>query len=431
MTGRRGRRRGAQPVRRRMTPSTGFRRRWPWVTADLQTIRNDLPGRLAGVPAESGQRFEIRLRDGSGDRLVARYHPGLASVPAVVLVPGLTGCEASRHVLQAAHAWVADGAPVVRLNLRGSPPGRSLAKGHYHMGRAGDLADACVAVGDLDPGIRRQGVVVVGFSLGGALALRLAQAPSRPEIVKAVVAVSAPLDLPATAARIARPRNRFYERWLLRRLKRETAPLWRHGPATVRAAVQAARHIRDFDDALTAKEAGFRRRGGLLRLVLSRSRHGQARDSDADHSRGRRSLGAAAVGRRGSGASRRRHARRRPCGLSWEGKPDSVVRGCCGALRTIVPSRKVRDVTAWKSHDNHVSRARCDGRTPCAAQGRHHERASSCARAGRSSHPVGSPRYRRGAGSLGASKVWFQWICEWSRPHHDHSRSTFAPAARS
>ncbi len=240
-----------------MMPSEEFRRRWPWVTADLQTIRNDLPGRLAGVPADSGQRIEIPLGDGSGDCLVARFHPGRAPAPAVILVPGLTGCEASRHVLQAADAWVADGAPVVRLNLRGSPPGRSLAKGHYHMDRVRDLADACLAVGALDPGIRQQGIVIVGFSLGGALALRLAQAPDRPDLLKAVVAVSAPLDLPATAERIARPRNRFYERWLLRRLKQETAPLWRDGPAAVRAAVESARHIHEFDDALTAKEAGF------------------------------------------------------------------------------------------------------------------------------------------------------------------------------
>ena len=241
-----------------MTPSAEFRRRWPWVTADLQTVRNDLPGRLAGVPADSGQRIEIPLSDGSGDRLAARYHPGRAPLPAVMLVPGLTGCEASRHVLQAADAWVAEGAAVVRLNLRGSPPGRSVARGHYHMDRVQDLADACLAVGDLDPGIRRHGVVILGFSLGGALALRLAQEPRRSDFVKAVVAVSAPLDLTATAERIALPRNRLYERWLLRRLTQETAPLWRDGPAAVRTAVQAARHIHEFDDALTAKEAGFR-----------------------------------------------------------------------------------------------------------------------------------------------------------------------------
>ena len=241
-----------------MTVPPTFRCRRPWITADLQTVRNVLPGRLPGIPAASGRRIEIPLGDGSGDRLAARFHPGREPVPTVLLVPGLTGCEGSRHVLQSAGAWQADGAPVVRLNLRGSPPGRSLARGHYHMDRVGDLADACLAVAALDSGIRDRGIVIVGFSLGGALALRLAAAPSLPGTVKAVVAVSAPLDLTASAARIARRRNRFYERWLLERLRRESEPVWRQAPAAVRSAVMKARHIRDFDDALTAREAGFR-----------------------------------------------------------------------------------------------------------------------------------------------------------------------------
>ena len=242
-----------------MAPNSRFRRRWPWVTADLQTIRNVLPGRLPGIPPDTGERIEIALGDGSGDRLVARYHAG--SGPAVVLVPGLTGCEASRHVLQAAGAFLAEGAPVVRLNLRGAPPGRSLARGHYHMDRVRDLADACLAVAALDPGIRERGIAVLGYSLGGALALRLAAAPFLPPAVKAVIAVSAPVDLAATAERIARPRNRLYERWLLGRLREETEPVWRDAPEKMRAAVLRARHIRDFDDALTAREAGFRDAG--------------------------------------------------------------------------------------------------------------------------------------------------------------------------
>ena len=221
-------------------------------------MRNDLPGRLSGIPTESGRRFEIPLRDGSGDRLVARFHPGREPVPAVILVPGLTGCEESRHVLQSAGAWLASGAAVVRLNLRGSPPGRCLAQGHYHMDRVRDLADACLAVAGLDPGVRNRGIAIVGFSLGGALALRLASASYLPGTVKAVVAVSAPLDLAAAADRIARPRNRLYERWLLARLRRETEPVWRHSPPSVRAAVMDARHVREFDNALTAGAAGFR-----------------------------------------------------------------------------------------------------------------------------------------------------------------------------
>ena len=179
-------------------------------------------------------------------------------MPAVVLVPGLTGCEASRHILQFAGAWLARGAPVVRLNLRGSPPGRSLARGHYHMDRVRDLADACLAVADLAPDISERGIAVVGFSLGGALALRFASAPDLPALVKTVVAVSAPLDLAAAANRIASFRNFLYERWLLTRLQLETEPVWRGAPPSLRAAVIGARHIRDFDDAFTAREAGFR-----------------------------------------------------------------------------------------------------------------------------------------------------------------------------
>ena len=241
-----------------MQTTPPFRRRWPWLGADLQTVRNVLPGRVAGIPPESGRRFEIPLSDGSGDRLAARYHPGRGPAPAIVLIPGLTGCEASRHVLQSTGAFLAEGAAVVRLNLRGSPPGRALARGHYHMDRVRDLADACLAVAELDPGIRAHGIAVLGFSLGGALAIRLAAAPFLPAAVKAVVAVSAPVDLAATADRIARPRNRVYERWLLARLRAETEPVWRDAPETVRAALLRARHIREFDDAFTAGEAGFR-----------------------------------------------------------------------------------------------------------------------------------------------------------------------------
>ena len=264
-----------------MTALPSFRRRWPWITADLQTIRNVLPGRLPGIPPDSGRRIEIPLSDGSGDRLVARFHPGREPVPAVVLVPGLTGCEGSRHVLQSAGAWAAGGAPVVRLNLRGSPPGRSLAKGHYHMDRVRDLADACLAVSDLDPGIAQRGIVIVGFSLGGALAIRLAQAPYLPGAVKAVVAVSAPLDLVATAERIARPRNRFYERWLLGSAAvRDGAALARCTDTRARCGSRRAAYP-GFRRRVHRERGRVSRRGGLLHDLLARARHGRAPHSRA------------------------------------------------------------------------------------------------------------------------------------------------------
>lgn len=224
--------------------------------ADFQTLRNFLPGRPPGLAPGSGRRIELALRDGSGDRLAARVHGGEGRGPLAVLVHGLTGCEDSFHVLQAGAALLAAGHGVVRLNLRGAPPGRALARGHYHMNRFGDLADACAGLAK--EGFSGKGIALVGYSLGGALALRLAGSDACPPSLRAVVAVSAPVDLIAASARISRLRNRPYERWLTARLRAETRPVWRARGRGVRRAVQEARTIRAFDDALTASEAGFR-----------------------------------------------------------------------------------------------------------------------------------------------------------------------------
>ena len=240
----------------RMTQAP-FRPRWPWISADLQTVRNFLPRSFPGVPPASGQPIEIPLRDGSGDRLAARFHAGPHSAPAVILVPGLTGCDGSPAVLQAAAVLLRNGAHVLRLNLRGAPPGAAMARSLHHMDRIGDLADACEALAGHRAGVRRHGIFLVGFSLGGALALRLAASGALPEAVRAVVSVSAPLEFEAAADSLARRRNRLYERWLLARLMDQSRHVWRRAPAAVRDALARARHIRDFDEALISGIAGY------------------------------------------------------------------------------------------------------------------------------------------------------------------------------
>ena len=69
-----------------------------------------------------------------------------------------------------------------------------------------------------------------------------------------------PIDLAACSASIERPRNRIYQRWLLRRLVRQTladpygvSPLEQ---AQLQGAV-APRTIRAFDSAVTAPRWGF------------------------------------------------------------------------------------------------------------------------------------------------------------------------------
>mgnify|MGYP006273081239 CR=1 FL=1 len=150
---------------------------------------------------------------------------------------------------------------MLRLNLRGAGPGRALARGSYAAQCNRDLVPVLRQVRQLAAGLPLMGV---GLSLGGTNLLNAvlhAERDAAPEaLLDALVCISSPLDLQACAQQIARPRNRIYERWLLRRLVAEVAadP---HGLSTHERAALAQRQvgsIRGFDAAITAPRWGYR-----------------------------------------------------------------------------------------------------------------------------------------------------------------------------
>ncbi len=126
------------------------------------------------------------------------------------------------------------------------------------MDSVSDLADACVALAKIHPQAVARGIVLIGFSLGGALALRLAASDYVPDSLRAVVSVSAPLDLEATSKRLSRYRNRPYEHWLLKRLRKESELIWQSKLPEIGTVLARVRSLRSFDNILTAPEAGFR-----------------------------------------------------------------------------------------------------------------------------------------------------------------------------
>jgi predicted alpha/beta-fold hydrolase len=82
-------------------------------------------------------------------------------------------------------------------------------------------------------------------------------------LLDGLVCISSPLDLVACSAQIERPRNRVYERWLLRRLLAQTADdpfgiLPAEADALAgRGPIGPLRTIRDFDAAITAPRWGY------------------------------------------------------------------------------------------------------------------------------------------------------------------------------
>ncbi len=230
-----------------------FRERAPWFGADLQTLRNALRGAPLDLPG--GERSALALPD--GERLVARLD--LPSAPArgplVVLVHGLAGSEASVNVVASTRHLVGRGWPVLRLNLRGSRPSLATAPGHYHAGRTEDLAGALRA---LPPGLVRHGLVLLGHSLGGNLVLKFMGEGGHGLPVLAAVAVSTPLDLAVTCARMMTRRNLVYHRYMLDAMKREALAPGGALTSAERVAIADAGTVFEFDDHFIAPRFGYR-----------------------------------------------------------------------------------------------------------------------------------------------------------------------------
>jgi uncharacterized protein len=275
-----------------------FRQRRPWLNGDLQTLRDSL--RPVLLPPEAGMPLEISVpslavaRPATAalhpdDRLLAFLDPPLSrsdqplpqgsALGLVLLMHGLGGSSDREGLRRMGQTLQRAGFAVLRLNMRGAGPGRALARGTDAarcnsdllpaLRRARELADA------LAPGGRP--LLGMGISLGGTKLLNallasaeeraaaglMADAVGQRPLLDGLVCISSPLDLQACSRQIERPRNRFYERWLLRRLLEQAATdPFGLGSAEAQALAGEGpagplRSIRAFDAAITAPRWGY------------------------------------------------------------------------------------------------------------------------------------------------------------------------------
>ena len=230
-----------------------FRQRAPWWGGDLQSLRNTLMPAPAPI---KGERLYLAMNDGSGDRLWALYNAGRnSSKPLVIFIHGLAGCESSSYIIQATGYFISHGFSTLRLNLRGAGPSRPTCTLQSHAGRSLDLHDVIRALPRLAVS---QGVVVVGFSLGGNMSLKFAAEYGATLPLRAIATVSAPIDLAATSANMLRIRNIPYSKRLLRDFCRECLGTGALVTAQERSAILAARNFVDLDNDFVAPRNGYR-----------------------------------------------------------------------------------------------------------------------------------------------------------------------------
>jgi uncharacterized protein len=237
-----------------MLPGSPFET-WPLLGGPTaQTLLGAVPRRGLRAFARGAQDrwFEV---SGSG-RLLARVHLAGPQRPLAVILPGLTGDSESVYALGLARHLYVNGFDTLRLNFRGALGTEAVAGGLHHAARSNDVLDV---LQQLAPST--QSLYVIGYSLGGSVALRLAGVSSGnlPGNLRALAVVSPPLDLAACAERLL---HGHLNRWLTRRFLRSFALTLARQPLPPLAGVQPAEVLKlpsvlAFDRLFTAPAAGY------------------------------------------------------------------------------------------------------------------------------------------------------------------------------
>jgi predicted alpha/beta-fold hydrolase len=191
-------------------------------------------------------------------RVMARcyWQPHRSSRHTMVALHGLEGSSDVHYMRGLADkAWRA-GWNAVLLNQRNCGGTEHLTPGLYHSGLTADPRAVINALASSDR-LGRFGIV--GYSLGGNLAMKLAgELPADPAPVDAVVAVCPTIDLERCVRAIERPANLPYQFNFVRNLKarmRRKALAW---PGAFDCShLGGIWTIRKFDDVYTAPHHGF------------------------------------------------------------------------------------------------------------------------------------------------------------------------------
>lgn len=164
----------------------------------------------------------------------------------IVMIHGLGGSHESRYMVRIAGKMYDKGYKAVRINLRGCGSGKGLSKLPYCAGTSADILKVLLVLKKEAPDSE---IIVIGFSLGGNIALKLAGelGLEAKDLVKVFFAICPPFDLEQTVLAIEQRKYWIYHRYYLKKILEQTTS-W---------TTQAFRSIYDFDDKITAPSWGY------------------------------------------------------------------------------------------------------------------------------------------------------------------------------
>ena len=216
----------------------------------LQTIfANSWPRRYD----ESSWPIESRLvqTDACTKVLVQTQSPTGAPRGEVVLLHGLEGSGAAGYMRSMAYDTLQRGYIAHRFHMRTCGGTARHTNTLYHAGLTSDVQ---VWLEQIRSERRMLPVFLIGFSLGGNIALKLAGELGETDLIHGVCTFSTPIDLAAGVRRIMRHDNFLYEHRLVRAMRARMHATGRYS----RGELAGRKSIYELDDEITAPSFGFK-----------------------------------------------------------------------------------------------------------------------------------------------------------------------------
>lgn len=177
--------------------------------------------------------------------------------PSVVALHGLGGSHKSGYINRLRAKIVALGYRFIAVNFRGCGAGAGFAKGLYNAGCSADVLQVAQYLKQDTP---HSPLVLIGYSLGGNVALKLAGElkEQAKNYFAGVIAITPPIDLANCADLIQKRSNAIFRRYYIRKLwqtvkERHTRfPELGPGPKS-----DMSYGFWEFDDCYTGPQSGF------------------------------------------------------------------------------------------------------------------------------------------------------------------------------
>lgn len=184
-----------------------------------------------------------------------------------ILLHGLEGSSRSQYILGAASYLSSNGWDICAVNHRSCSGEINLASTMYHSGWTSDLPQIIDSCKDYER------IVIIGYSLGGNMALKFAgeQGEDLDPRVSNIVAYSVPIDLADGAVELKKTKNSLFVQEFLSTLRSKMREKAKQYPDLIDiGALSKVKTLTDFDNYFTGPIHGFEDAQGYYRNCSSK-----------------------------------------------------------------------------------------------------------------------------------------------------------------